>query len=136
MTSGDHRSSEIACKVSLRPLGTQLPCVAARRPDRSLGEGEALNWHEKTRLLPSSPPRASQQQQIQIRQAYNVIRSFIEGGEQSGMKVNYLKNNPFFLKKHYIYIVILQMLLSKATYNWGIHKVINLEEANRQSKCP
>ncbi len=24
------------------------------------------------------------------------------------------------------------MLLSKATYNWGIHKAINLEEANRQ----
>ncbi len=26
--------------------------------------------------------------------------------------------------------------LSKATYNWGIHKVINLEEANKQRKCP
>ncbi len=24
------------------------------------------------------------------------------------------------------------MLLSKATYNWGIHKAIHLEEANRQ----
>ncbi len=35
----------------------------------------------------------------------------------------------------YIYIVILQTLLSKATYNWGIHKVILLEEANRQRKC-
>ncbi len=28
----------------------------------------------------------------------------------------------------YIYIVILRMLLSKATYNLGIHEVINLEE--------
>ncbi len=28
------------------------------------------------------------------------------------------------------------MLLSKATYNWGIHKAINLEEVNRQRKCP
>ncbi len=34
-----------------------------------------------------------------------------------------------------IYIVILQMLLSKATYNWGIHKAIHLKEANRQRKC-
>ncbi len=32
----------------------------------------------------------------------------------------------------YIYRVILQTLLSKVTYNWGIHKAINLEEANRQ----
>ncbi len=30
-------------------------------------------------------------------------------------------------------LVILQMLLSKATYNWGIHKAINLEEADRGS---
>ncbi len=36
----------------------------------------------------------------------------------------------------YIYIVILRTLLSKATYNWGIHEAINLEEANRQRKCP
>ncbi len=35
----------------------------------------------------------------------------------------------------YLYLVILQMLLSKATYNWGIHKAINLEEANIQRKC-
>ncbi len=32
--------------------------------------------------------------------------------------------------------VVLQMLLSKATHNWGIHKAINLEEASdRQSAC-
>ncbi len=35
-----------------------------------------------------------------------------------------------------LHLVILQTLLSKATYNWGIHKVIYLEEANRQRKCP
>ncbi len=34
----------------------------------------------------------------------------------------------------HLHLVILQMLLSKATYNWGIHKAINLEEANRQRK--
>ncbi len=34
-----------------------------------------------------------------------------------------------------LYLVILQMLLSKASYNWGIHKAIDLEEANRQRKC-
>ncbi len=34
----------------------------------------------------------------------------------------------------HLHLVILQMLLSKAT--WGIHKTINLEEANRQRKCP
>ncbi len=36
----------------------------------------------------------------------------------------------------HLHLVILQTLLSKATYNWGIHKVINLEEANKQRKCP
>ncbi len=38
----------------------------------------------------------------------------------------------------YIYIlhlVIWQTLLSKATYNWGVHKAIHLEEAIRQRKC-
>ncbi len=33
----------------------------------------------------------------------------------------------------HLHLVILQTLLSKATYNWGMHKVINLEEANRGS---
>ncbi len=28
----------------------------------------------------------------------------------------------------------MQALLSKATYNWGIHKAINLEEANRKEE--
>ncbi len=32
-------------------------------------------------------------------------------------------------------LVIWQTLLSKATYNWGIHKAIHLEEAIRQRKC-
>ncbi len=35
----------------------------------------------------------------------------------------------------HLHLVILQMLLSKATYNWEIHKAIHLEEANRQRKC-
>ncbi len=35
----------------------------------------------------------------------------------------------------HLHLVILQMLLSKATYNWGIHKAINLEEAYRKRKC-
>ncbi len=34
-----------------------------------------------------------------------------------------------------LHLVILQMLLSKATCNWGIHKAIHLEEANRQMNC-
>ncbi len=33
------------------------------------------------------------------------------------------------------HLVIWQTLLSKATYNWGIHKAIHLEEAIRQRKC-
>ncbi len=36
----------------------------------------------------------------------------------------------------HLHLVILQTLLSKATYAWGIHKAIHLEEANRQRKCP
>ncbi len=36
----------------------------------------------------------------------------------------------------HLHLVILQTLLSKVTYNWGIHKAINLEEANKQRKCP
>ncbi len=35
----------------------------------------------------------------------------------------------------HLHLVIFQMLLFKATYNWGIHKAIHLEEANRQRKC-
>ncbi len=42
---------------------------------------------------------------------------------------------PVWLHLH-LHLVILQTLLSKATYNWGIHKAIKLEEANRQRKCP
>ncbi len=34
-----------------------------------------------------------------------------------------------------LHLVIWQTLLSKATYNWGIHKEIHLEEAIRQRKC-
>ncbi len=34
-------------------------------------------------------------------------------------------------RKKKIHLVIMQMLLSKATYNWGIHKAINLEEATK-----
>ncbi len=32
----------------------------------------------------------------------------------------------------HLHLVILQTLLSKATYNWGIHKAIHLKEANKQ----
>ncbi len=35
----------------------------------------------------------------------------------------------------HLHLVIWQTLLSKATYNWGIHKAIHLEEAIRQRKC-
>ncbi len=35
----------------------------------------------------------------------------------------------------HLHLVIWQTLLSKATYNWGVHKAINLEEANIQRKC-
>ncbi len=34
-----------------------------------------------------------------------------------------------------LHLVIWQTLLSKATYNWGVHKAIHLEEAIRQRKC-
>ncbi len=35
----------------------------------------------------------------------------------------------------HLHLVIWQTLLSKATYDWGIHKAIHLEEAIRQRKC-
>ncbi len=35
----------------------------------------------------------------------------------------------------HLHSVILQTLLSKATYNWGIHKVILLKEAKRHRQC-
>ncbi len=35
----------------------------------------------------------------------------------------------------HLHLIIFQTLLSKATYNWGIHKAIKLEEANIQRKC-
>ncbi len=34
----------------------------------------------------------------------------------------------------HLHLVIWQTLLSKATYNWGVHKAIHLEEAIRQRK--
>ncbi len=34
----------------------------------------------------------------------------------------------------HLHLVILQMLLSQATYNWGIHEAIHLKEANRQER--
>ncbi len=42
-----------------------------------------------------------------------------------------------FSSKHIyiLHLVIWQTLLSKATYNWGVHKAIHLEEAVRQRKC-
>ncbi len=43
-------------------------------------------------------------------------------------------NTPQDLHLH-LHLVIWQTLLSKATYNWGIHKAIYLEEAIRQRKC-
>ncbi len=42
---------------------------------------------------------------------------------------------PIILSHLHLHLVILQTLLSKATYNWGVHKAINLEEANIQRKC-
>ncbi len=42
---------------------------------------------------------------------------------------------PFYIYILHLHLVIWQMLLSKATYNWGIHKAIHLEEAVRQRKC-
>ncbi len=44
-----------------------------------------------------------------------------------------LCNNMGITTLH-LHLVILQTLLSKATYNWGVHKAINLEEANIQRK--
>ncbi len=36
----------------------------------------------------------------------------------------------------HLHLVILQALLSKATYNWGIHKAINLEEGKQTEEVP
>ncbi len=41
----------------------------------------------------------------------------------------------FCMSHLHLHLVIWQTLLSKATYNWGIHKAIHLEEAIRQRKC-
>ncbi len=44
------------------------------------------------------------------------------------------RNHTLDLHLH-LHLVIWQTLLSKATYSWGIHKAIHLEEAIRQGKC-
>ncbi len=36
----------------------------------------------------------------------------------------------------HLHLVILQTLLPKATYNWGIHKAINLEESTDRGSAP
>ncbi len=44
--------------------------------------------------------------------------------------------SDFFKHLHlHLHLVIWQTLLSKVTYNWGIHKAIHLEEAIKQRKC-
>ncbi len=48
-----------------------------------------------------------------------------EKQKYSHMAESKLVTSIYFL----LHLVILQTLLSKATYNWGIHKAINLEEA-------
>ncbi len=56
-----------------------------------------------------------------------------EGRDETGPSSQY--EGRVFQPLH-LHLVILQTLLSKTTYNRGIHKAINLEEANRQRKCP
>ncbi len=50
------------------------------------------------------------------------------------------RSKSFTYREHlayhlHLHLVILQMLLSKSTYNLGMYKAIYLEEANRQRKC-
>ncbi len=47
----------------------------------------------------------------------------------------YLSTVNIYIYIYILHLVIWQTLLSKATYNWGIHKAIHLEEAIRQRKC-
>ncbi len=55
-----------------------------------------------------------------------------KGGE--GVQTFVTFYTPYELHLH-LHLVIWQTLLSKATYNWGVHKAIHLEEAIRQRKC-
>ncbi len=49
--------------------------------------------------------------------------------------VNHWYNPPYSPRTVHLHLVILQTLLSKATYNWGIHKAIHPKEADRHRKC-
>ncbi len=54
---------------------------------------------------------------------------------------SHLQIADFRMVSFFICILVCLVILngpiftSKATYNWGIHKAINLEEANIQRKC-
>ncbi len=63
----------------------------------------------------------------------NWILDFLTGRPQS-VRVGHNTSSTTTLHLH-LHLVIWQTLLSKATYNWGIHKAIHLEEAIRQRKC-
>ncbi len=68
-----------------------------------------------------------------------IDRTLYENVDSVKIKVRFYTTDIDILRvasMHRIVFYILQTLLSKATYNWGIHKAINLEEANRQRKCP
>ncbi len=65
----------------------------------------------------------------------NVTLSDMQNKSVLSLALATMYRPPDFLKLH-LHLVILQTLLSKATYNSGVHKAINLEEANRQRKCP
>ncbi len=59
-----------------------------------------------------------------------------EFGQDTGVTpLLFTRSAMGFLMATGSHLVIWQTLLSKATYNWGIHKVIHLEEAIRQRKC-
>ncbi len=66
-----------------------------------------------------------------------MIRSDAAGSVVLMMTVNSLVVLLFWSMIYHLHLhlVIWQTLLSKATYNWGIHKAIHLEEAIRQRKC-
>ncbi len=84
------------------------------------------------------------EQNILVNHAHNVLKQgdklvnrahdLLKQGDELVSRGNVLLTCGLDIHLH-LHLVIWQTLLSKATYNWGVHKAIHLEEAIRQRKC-
>ncbi len=81
--------------------------------------------------VPLSPGTGPPPNMVLINAHSVVNKTFLLNDLFSSQNLDFM----FITESLFSHLVILQTLLSKATFNWGKHKAIHLEEAIRQRKC-